>query len=218
MLLAEKLFVLTIDEESGKMNTPFLFSYVITGALLIELLFLKKITLEKQRFKVIVHPQDSTQSGKKALDYILEEIINSETKSLGKWIRKYGNFQTQKIMELLIETVKEEGIIRDIVETGVFSKNKYPLTKPEMKNEILEEIKKGIATEVQPTQNALALISLMYATWTWRSLLERQYRKPAKKKMKKLFAKRDKSLVREYSESIYYVAKEIRNQASSAGA
>ncbi|MBK5115209.1 MAG: GPP34 family phosphoprotein [Candidatus Heimdallarchaeota archaeon] len=215
MLLAEKMFVLTIDEESGKMNTPFLFGYAITGALLIELLFLKKITLEKQRFKVIVHPQDSTLTGKKALDYILEEISNSEKKSLGKWIRKYGNFQTQKITELLIKTVKEEGIIRDVIEKGALRQNEYPLTRPEIKSEIYEEIKEGIATEAQPTQNALALISIMYATWTWRSLLKREDRKAAKKRMNKLFAKRDKSLVKEYSESIYYVAKEIRNQASS---
>lgn len=218
MLLVEKLFVLTIDEETGKMNTPFLFSYAITGAVLIELLFLKKITLEKQRFKVIVHPQDSMLTGKKILDYILEEINNSDEKSLGKWIRKYGNFQVQKITELLIETVKEEGIIRAAIETGAFRKNEYPLTKPEIKKEILEEIRVGVETETQPTQNALALISLMYATWTWRSLLEKKDKKAAKKKMKKLFAKRDKSLVKEYSESIYYVAKEIRNQASSAGA
>ena len=218
MLLAEKMFVLTIDEETRKMNTPFLFSYAITGALLIELLFLKKITLEKQRFKVIVHPQDSTLTGKKALDYILGEISNSENKSLGKWIRKYGNFQVEKITELLIETVKEEGIIRDVIEKGAFRRNEYPLTRPEMKNEVLAEINEGIATEAQPTQTALALISLMYATWTWRSLLERKDRKAAKKKMNKLFAKKEKSLVMEYSESIYYVAKEIRNQASSAGA
>ena len=221
MLLVEKLFVLTIDEETGKMNTPFLFSYAITGAVLMELLFLKKITLEKQRFKVIVHSQDSILTGKKILDYILKEINNSDEKSLGKWIRKYGNFQVQKITELLIETVKEEGIIRDVIEgnqKGIFKKTTYPLSKPEIKNEILEEIREGVATETQPTQNALALISLMYATWTWRSLLEKKDKKAAKKKMKKLFAKRDKSLVKEYSESIYYVAKEIRNQASSAGA
>ncbi len=217
MLLAEKLFVLTIDEETGKMNYPFLFAYATTGALLIELLFLKKITLEKQRFKVIVHPQDSTLTGKKVLDYVLGEISNSEEKSLKKWIRKYGNFQIPKISELLIETVKEAGIIREIKETqkGIFKKTTYPLSKPEIKNEILEEIREGIAMETQPTQNALALISIMYATWTWRSLLEKKDRKAAKKKMKKLFAKKDKSLVKEYSESIYYVTKEIRNQASS---
>ncbi|MCK5046622.1 MAG: GPP34 family phosphoprotein [Candidatus Heimdallarchaeota archaeon] len=221
MLIAEKIFVLTIDEESGKMNTPFLFSYAITGAVLMELLFLKKITLEKQRFKVIVHQQDSMLTGKKILDYILEEINNSDEKSLGKWIRKYGNFQVQKITELLIETVKEEGIIRDVIDgnqKGIFKKTTYPLSKPEIKNEILEEIREGVATETQPTKNALALISLLYATWTWRSLLDKKDRKAAKKKMNKLFAKREKSLVREYSESIYYVAKEIRNQVSTAAA
>ena len=47
MLLAEKIFVLTIDEESGKMNAPLFYGYAVTGALFIELLFLKKITLEK---------------------------------------------------------------------------------------------------------------------------------------------------------------------------
>ena len=121
----------------------------------------------------------------------------------------------------MIETVKEEGIIRDVIDgnqKGIFKKTTYPLSKPEIKNEILEEIREGVTTETQPTQNALALISLMYATWIWRSLLEKKDKKAAKKKMKKLFAKRDKSLVKEYSESIYYVAKEIRNQASSAGA
>lgn len=217
MLLAEKMFVLTIDEETGKMNYPYLFAYAIIGTLIIELLFLKKITLEKQRFKVVVHPQDSTLTGKKVLDYLLGEISNSEEKSLVKWIRKYGNFQTHKIWELLIETVKEAGIIREIKETqkGIFKKRTYPLAKPEIKNEILEEIREGIAMETQPTQNALALISIMYATWTWRSLLEKKDKKAAKKKMKKLFAKKEKSLVMEYSESIYYVAKEIKNQASS---
>ncbi|NPE09527.1 MAG: GPP34 family phosphoprotein [Asgard group archaeon] len=221
MLLAEKMFVLTIDEETGKMNYPFLFSYVITGALLIELLFLKKISLEKQRFKVLVHPQDSTATGNKALDYILEKICNSDSKSLGKWIRKYSNFPDLKIMELLVESMKEEGIIRDVIEKTqmrIFKKTEYPLTKPGIKNEILEEIRQGIITETQPTQNALALISLMYATWTWRNLIEKKDRKAAKKKMKKLFAKREKSLLMEYSESIYYVAKEIRNQVSSAAA
>ncbi|MCE7745504.1 MAG: hypothetical protein GPJ52_10275 [Candidatus Heimdallarchaeota archaeon] len=99
-----------------------------------------------------------------------------------------------------------------------YRKTAYPLSKPEIKNEILEEIRKGILTEAQPTQNALAIISLMYAIWTWRSLLEKKDKKAAKKKMKKLFAKKDNSLVIKYSESIYYVAKKIRNQASSAGA
>ena len=217
MLLAEKMFVLTIDEETGKMSYPFLFCYAIIGALIMELLLLKKITLEKKRFSVLVHTHDSTITGKKVLDYLLEEISNSETKSLGKWIRKYGNFQALKISDLLIETMKEDGIIRDVIENtqkGIFRKPVYPLSKPEVKKEILEEIKEGIATETQPTQNALALISIMYATWTWRSLLEKKDRRAAKKKMNKLFAKRDKSLVKEYSESIYYVAKEIRNQTS----
>jgi len=218
MLLAEKIFVLTIDEESGKMSAPMFFGYAITGALLMELLLLKKIALEKKRFKVLVHPKDSTVTGKKALDYILKEISNSESKSLGRWIRKYSNYPDQKILEAMVESMKEEGIIRDAIITGVFSKNEYPLTKPEIKIEILEEIKEGIATEAQPTQNALALLSLLYATWTWRSLLEKKDRKTAKKKMKQLFAKREKSLVKEYSENIYYVAKEIRSQVSTAAA
>ena len=221
MLIAEKIFVLTIDEESGKMKNPFFFNYAITGALLIELLFLKKITLEKQRFNVIVHPQDSTVTGNKALDYILEDISNSDSKPLKKWIRKYCNFSDLKIMEYLVESMNEKGIIRDVIEKphgGIFKKTEYPLTKPEIKNEIIEEIRTGITTETQPTQNALALISLMYATWTWRSLLEKKDRKTAKKKMKQLFAKREKSLVKEYSENIYYVAKEIRSQVSTAAA
>ena len=218
MLLAEKIFVLTIDEESGKMNAPLFYGYAVTGALLIELLFLKKISLEKKRFKVIVHPQDSTVTGKKALDYILEEISNSDSKSLARWIRKYCNYSDQKILELMVESMKEEGIIRDAIITGVFSSNEYPLTKPEKKKEILEEIREGITTEEQPKQDALALLSLMYATWMTRKIFEKDDRKAANKKMKKLFAKKEKSLLKEYSESIHYVAKEIRSQVSTAAA
>jgi len=218
MLLAEKIVVLTIDEETGEMNAPLFFGYAVLGALIIELLFLKKIRLEKKRFKVLVQTQDSTPMGKKALDYLLQEISNSDSKPLGRWIRKYCNYPDQKIMALLIESMKEEGIIREVIETGVFKKNKYPLTKPTQKKEIIEEIRTAITIKAEPTQNALALLALIDATWMTRNLLEREDRRLVKEKMKKLLAKREKSLLRKYSESIYYVAKTIKFQVSGAAA
>jgi len=57
---------------------------------------------------------------------------------------------------------------------------------------------------------------MMYATWMIKKVLGKDYRKAAQKKTKKLFARREKSLVKKYSENIYYVAKEIKNQVSTA--
>ncbi|MHA1435920.1 MAG: GOLPH3/VPS74 family protein [Candidatus Heimdallarchaeota archaeon] len=215
MLLAEKYLVLLIDEETSEMKEPLFFRYAYTGALIIELLLQKKITLEKKRFKVEVQTPDPTPTGNKPLDYILNDICHSRNKSLRGLIRKYCNSPDYKIFELLVESMKNNGLLRDVIEKKhmrISKKMLYPLANPEIKMEIQEEIKEGITTEDKPTETALVLLSLMYVTWTTKKIIGKDDRKAAWKKGKKLFAKKDRSLIKEYSESLYYVAKEIKNQ------
>jgi len=111
MLTAEKFLILLINEETAKMKTPLFFRYAYTGALIIELLTLKKIALEKARFKILVHLQDTTPTGKAPLDYLLKDMSATGSKSLAGWIRKYCNSPDYKIMELLIESMKRNGIL-----------------------------------------------------------------------------------------------------------
>ena len=219
MLLAEKFLLLLIDKETSVMKTPMFFRYAYTGAVIIELLSLNKITLEKKMFKVVVLPQDNTPTGERPLDYLLSDISNSKNKSLGSWLRKYCNNPDFNLIELLFQSMKNKGILQDIKEEsqmGIFKKMTYPLVDPKIKMALQEEIREGIMTEDQPTETALALLSLMYGTWSIKKLIRKEDRKKAQRKMKKLFAKGERSLIKEYSVSIYYVAKGIRNVISNA--
>ncbi len=219
MLLAEKIFILTINEKTGKIKKPLFFDYAIIGAVLLELLFLKKIILEKKTFRVLVHLVDSSATKIKPLDYFLQEFSKmSGSKSLEHWIRKFAMYDAVKPMEVIFETIQEHGIIRNTSNEPQLSFHKtetFPLTNPGVKQEILEEVKIVFTSNIQPDNISLALLSLLYATHSLKNFFERKDRKLARKKMKDLLAKREKSLLKKYSDGIYYVTKTIRSIVST---
>jgi len=204
MLLAEKLFLLLIDDEKQKI--PWIYvsggnnvGAGLAGAHLIDLFFEKKIEFLQNTKKLRVI--DESPTGDDILDFILDLIKKYEKEKrlfnilrtlLGKKGREGRGFYYSKKPKFIINSIMDRLIKKGIIS---WEGNQQKMLKPEIKKEILEEIHSIALENKDPDEKMVYFLTIIYAMRdiALRRMFTRQVRDKAKARIK-LLTKSNKSM------------------------
>ena len=182
----EKLMLLALHDEKGSViySASTALPYGLAGSVLIELLFRGKITLAKKKVEVL----DNSPTGNEWIDKVLELIDNSEkVKDVKYWIQKITR-KDKDLKEQVIESLIGKGILRKEKHKilWVFPAMRYPLTNVAAEHEIRNRIHQVVLQQDNPTEEDIALLSLVKACDLLKEIFSREDRQRAKHRINEI--------------------------------
>lgn len=180
ILISEKLFLVSIKEKSSKIVLDW-FDYLLYGAIMMDLVFTKKISISKDTFKIEIITQDSDD------DIVLEEMIALIKSSKGgktflevcfSFLKKSNR---SHITELLVSKLETLGIIKYLGKKML--KKRYQVVNSEKKNEILNEIQSVLIDNQKPTTELLYLLSILKVELSILKIIPKKLKKMAQKRI-----------------------------------
>lgn len=180
--LAEELLLLALDDEKGKEIAASL-DYGLSGAMLLELALKGRLQIDADEVSI----SDPSSTGNPLLDKIATKIAQSKRKrSAQHWITNLN----MAIKERVLTGLVEKGILRREEKRflRVFKVQRYPLADAAVEREVRDRLRAVVLTDATPAPRDVMLISLISACSLERSLLSRDERKGAAKRIAEIVA------------------------------
>jgi golgi phosphoprotein 3 len=186
LTLMEEILLLALKEEKG---TPSFtaaagIDFCLTGAILMELEFLKRIRVDKKTLEVV----DRTLTKNSRLDIVLKQIDASKRiKPPHYWVSKLRSTMKGLRKEVLEELV-DKAILREEDHQFLlfFTTTRYPLRDIRAKKDILDRLQKVLLRGEFPNPRTLKLIGLVNACSLTNMLFDKEDRKYARKQAKEI--------------------------------
>ncbi len=186
--LAEELLLLALDDEKGTISgsAQTTLKYGLAAAGIMDLLLAGKMVMgEKNKVSV----PDSAPTGDDILDEMLADVQQSRRlKSIGDWVRDFGNGKIKNLGERLETRLVEKGVVR--VEEGRFLKlfpwHHYPTLDGGPEAETRERIRMVLIGGEDPDARTATLISLARACRLLDGLFPKEERKRAGQRAKEI--------------------------------
>ncbi len=163
LTIAEKLLLLALHDEKGTVlpsaSTSLL--YGLSGALLMELTFNKKLYVKEENLLV----SDTTPTGNDIVDEALHIIKQSKKdKNAEHWVSALST-GIKNLQERLLDRLVQEGILRKEERRilWVIPVTQHPLQRSEVEEEIREQIRAALLYTQTPSPQVAMLISLVTA-------------------------------------------------------
>lgn len=189
MLLAEKLLLLALDDEKGKVvfSAQMSYAYGIAGALLLELSTKERIELDGKKLAVI-NPQPT---GDPLLDQVLQLLKESKPRTISAWIsRLQGNRKLRALDQLRSRAVSNHWLRHESKKIlWIFPSHQYVATADGMKVErdILETVRRVALNDREEVDRETGLlISLIHATRLQKVVFTKDERKQAQRRLKEI--------------------------------
>jgi hypothetical protein len=158
--LHEELLLLSLRDKEGTFASSGVLDYAIGGALLSELLLLKKIEIdESKKKKKMIDLVDTGPTGHPVLDECIDKLKNAKRRAnLMTWVTRFARFK--KLKHRVAEQLCHGGIVRETEDKVMlfFSRRIYPEINPGPENELVERMRKGIFTETNNIDPRTAII------------------------------------------------------------
>lgn len=175
LTFAEEIFLLSLDEDSGKPSIPGgknALHRALVGAVLCELSFLNKIDSDRDFLYVV----DDSHSGMAVLDRQLDVIAARKNReSLHYWMEVLLS-EASSIERMVVEELKDKGIIRE--ESAhilwVFPTRRYPLIDDEEILDVESRLRQLIVSQEIPEPREAVLVSLVYACGLFETMFTAQ--------------------------------------------
>lgn len=179
--LAEELLLLSLDDDKGTIagSVEQALGYGLAAAGIVDLLLADRLAVDgKKKLSVV----DAAPTGDELLDEMLVHIQQSKrTKSIGDWVRDFGNGGIKKIQERLERRLVNKGILRD--EEGKYLKlipwHHYPTVDGAPEAETRERLREILLEGREPDARTAILISLVRASTLLNQLFPKAERKRA---------------------------------------
>jgi len=186
--LAEELLLLSLDDEKGTIpgSVQQALGYGLAAAGVVDVLLAGKLVMGDKK-KVSVAGDAPT--GDEVLDEMLAHIQQSKrTKSIGDWVKNFGNGGIKRLQERLERRLVEKGILR--VEEGKYLRlipwRHYPTVDGVPEAETREKIRTVLLGGAEPDARTAILISLTRASKLLDQLFPKDDRKRADQRAKEI--------------------------------
>jgi len=183
----EKITLLLLNAEKGKFYEGGLINYVFAGAIIRDLINLKKIQIEKQKKHNVLELIDNSTTKDEILDQCLEKIDESgKIKKLGYWISKLSN--CKKIKKRILNGMHNKGLLEKNEKTVLFffKQTYYSVTKTHIPIELKEKIKYKLMDELRDDYETVFFISLINCLNLMKQVIGKEDEKRYRKKIKAL--------------------------------
>jgi hypothetical protein len=171
---------MVLNEDKGISYSKGFESLGFAGSLLMDLSLQGKIKLTENNIEII----DSSSIGDELLDQILKIIDTSEKKrGLKNWIDRLS--QNFEYYYLYFDLMEQQGILKSEIDPNLKTKLYY-LQKPEIKEQLLEEIHKVVNGNKELSIEPICLLILLEESKLIKIYMPRDLRKKAKNIIKRL--------------------------------
>ena len=186
MLISEQLFFLALENDSGKISssTSGYFAYGLGFALLNDLYFLNKVRFESEN----VIPLDLSRTQDSLVNFLLSEFEKLKNfRRVADWLG-FFNKNYEELKNLLYSRFQTQGIIgrKENQRLKIFFSIKYPILKPELKTQILNQINSVLQDKLPINEELSALLILIKVTRLIHSLFPRNRQKSIQAKIDEL--------------------------------
>ena len=183
--LMEELLLLALDDKKGKIifSSSSALPYGLRGALLLELVLIKKIDVINKKLVVV----DNSPTEDSLLNNALDIITNHKQKKVKYWVSKLKSKMKQLRQDLLLGLM-DKGIIekRDEKILWLIPTKSYPTKNPIPENKVRSRIIDIVLHNKQADERSLMLISLINSCSLIKEVFKKEDRKVAKKKIKEI--------------------------------
>lgn len=188
LTLPEKLMLLALDDEKGTVvfSASTALPYGLAGSLLIELQLNGKINLSNGKVEVV----DETGTGDELLDQAINLIKSSKKKKDVKyWVQKVQS-GIKDLEPIIVEGLISKGILRSEKHKilWVFPTERFPLSNVSSEQEIRNRIFQVVMLKNNPSDEDIALLSLVNACDLYHEVFAKEHRKTAKKRVKEIIS------------------------------
>ena len=188
LYLYEEIALLALKDEKGTFYSSSNYHFGMGGAILAELLLLKKVAVEEKRRAKFLKVIDETPIKDELLDQCLQIVINAKRRTrLENWVSKFANIKQLKHRIAL--QLCNRGILREDEDTVLllFKRRVYPELNPIPEEKIIGRLKSAIMgydSSIDP--RTIILISIAKSTDLIKTFLDRSEIKESKERVKKL--------------------------------
>lgn len=147
--LYEEVLLLALDDDTGRTPPGLPYTSAMAGAILAELTFRSRVTVNEAGGRAVVQCADPSGVGDPLLDDALARIVATDPpEELSVWIRRLladRGLKTRASLRLV-----ERGILREEEGTLLFFTRKgYPAADPEPERRVVERLRAAIFTDAE---------------------------------------------------------------------
>ncbi|RUO38177.1 hypothetical protein CWE13_00560 [Aliidiomarina shirensis] len=184
----EELMLLALCEEKGTMSTSFL-NYAVSGALLSELMFMKRLQIEDSK-KKLVNIVDASATGDALLDECLEKISTAKRRgSMKVWVQRLSSIKelhhkvARRLAEQKIVEATEDKVL------WLFTRRVYPEINPIPEKELRNRIRNAVlSSESKVDPRTTVLIALAKSAALLPQVFSKQELKQHKERIEQIVA------------------------------
>lgn len=207
LTLPEELMLLALRDDKGSVifSASTALPYGLTGAVLLELFFMGKITYENKKIRAI----DKSQIDDPVLDDALSIMkVSSKDRNPKYWVQKI-NSKVKKLKQRVIDNLVEKQILNREGHKILwfFNINRYPTLDVVPEMEIRNNVRNIVLSQYEVTEREIALLSLMKACSLVNEVFQRSERKLAKKRIKELIE--NQKMSKDVSSAVVDITQEI---------
>lgn len=184
----EEILLLALRDKKGTMLFGINYPQALAGALLAELLLLKKIEIETSRKRKFVRLVDQKSMGNALLDECVQKIASSKRRAQTQnWIMRFANISrlkhkaAQSLCRKRILKMEEDKVLL------IFTRKTYPELNPKPEKRLMNKIQEAIfgnTKEIDP--ETVILISICNSTGILRQLFDKKKLKEKKTRIKEI--------------------------------
>ncbi len=183
LTLKEKLLLLSISDKTG-WSYASNFSYALAGAIILELVEIKKLILSENRLVI----RNSKHTGDNILDDVILRIRKKEKKrKIKRWVSKIGlsprKYKKEVFDRLVSKKILEKKTSRFL---GIIPITKYPLINHKIKEEYIEDLRNLINGKNDDEELKILLCLLAALNIYGRLFKGKEIKKNAKKMVKEI--------------------------------
>ncbi len=186
LMLPEKLMLLALRDDKGSVvfSASTALPYALAGAVLLELFFRKHISMEKQKVRLL----DAKGTGELVLDRTLRLIQeSSKQRDVKHWVNRIQR-NMKNLKRDITKNLVQKGILRQEGRRilWVFEVKRYPTRDAVPEMEIKQHIRSIVVYGHPPSEEDIALLSLVQACGLVGEIFPKEERKQAKQRLKEL--------------------------------
>lgn len=183
----EKILLLLLNPVKGKICQGSFVNFVLAGAIIEDLINLKKVKIDKLKRDYVLELIDNSPIGNPILDQCLAKIDeSSKTKKIGHWITKLAN--CKKIKNQILEELHFNGFLekKESKVLFFFTQRTYPVINTNIAIELKESIEKQLIEDYKEDKEIIFYISLLFALNHLKKVIGKEKEKIYRKRIKEI--------------------------------
>ena len=162
LFLHEELMLLVLKDEAGTVASGTMYQYAIGGAILAELLMLRRLGIDSSRRKPRIELLDPAPIGEPLLDEGLGKVVGAKRQATAEtWVSRFAGIKELK--HRVARQLVDRGILRADEDKIllIFNRRIYPELDPRPERELLARLHEAIFGETRDLDSRTVVLTTL---------------------------------------------------------